>query len=265
MPAGGVFGTGATDLFCSGVAKGSKALVLLLRNPTLTLLAIGAFLASGRVRGGPRDLDARLRRSASRAGGPGARSSRPRGACTSSRARLFLGIGLLVIPFAVVITLLQWLVFRAVDLIGVVTGQGPASSPLLALVIGTTLTLLVLGLVQAATACALVEIDEGRPIGAARRLPARAPPAPPAAADDRALRRRLGRPDPDHVPDSRRALARGPLVPARARRRAGGPRRRRRPCVEARASSAAAGSGSARSSASAPGSRSSPARCSGWR
>ena len=31
--------------------------------------------------------------------------------------------------------------------------------------IGTTLTLLGLGLVQAATACALVEIDEGRPVG----------------------------------------------------------------------------------------------------
>ena len=39
--------------------------------------------------------------------------------------------------------------------------------------IGTTLTLLGLGLVQAATACALVEIDDGRPIGAGRRLPAR--------------------------------------------------------------------------------------------
>ena len=32
--------------------------------------------------------------------------------------------------------------------------------------IGTTLTLFGLGLVQAATACALVEIDAGRPIGA---------------------------------------------------------------------------------------------------
>ena len=27
VPAGGVFGTGATDLFCQGVAKGSKGLV----------------------------------------------------------------------------------------------------------------------------------------------------------------------------------------------------------------------------------------------
>ena len=43
------------------------------------------------------------------------------------------------------------------------------------LAIGTALTLLGLGLVQAACARALVEIDEGRPIGAARGLPAGRP------------------------------------------------------------------------------------------
>ena len=42
------------------------------------------------------------------------------------------------------------------------TGQGAGAFALLALVIGTTLTLLGLGLVQAATACALVELDAGR-------------------------------------------------------------------------------------------------------
>ena len=54
---------------------------------------------------------------------------------------------------------------QLVDLLGVVTGQGAGAFALLAVVIGTTLALLGLGLVQAATACALVEIDEGRPIG----------------------------------------------------------------------------------------------------
>ena len=44
VPAGGVFGTGATDLFCNGVAKGSKALVLLLRSPGMTLLVLGTIL-----------------------------------------------------------------------------------------------------------------------------------------------------------------------------------------------------------------------------
>ena len=38
-------GRGATDLFCGGVAKGSQALVRLLRNPPLTLLVLAALLA----------------------------------------------------------------------------------------------------------------------------------------------------------------------------------------------------------------------------
>ena len=54
---------------------------------------------------------------------------------------------------------------QLVDLLGVVTGQGAGVFALLALVIGATLALLGLALVQAATACALVEIDDGRPIG----------------------------------------------------------------------------------------------------
>ena len=58
VPAGGVFGTGATDLFCNGVAKGSKALVLLLRSPGLTLLVLADDPRPARVRGRPRDLAA---------------------------------------------------------------------------------------------------------------------------------------------------------------------------------------------------------------
>ena len=138
------------------------------------------------------------------------------------RWRLFLGIGVLLIPITIVTTLVQWLIFRVVDLLGVVTGQGAGTFAILALAIGTAMTLLGLGLVQAATACALVEIDEGRPIG-------------PVQAYRIALRRirpllraivlfvaRVGRPDADDVPDSGRDLARRPLVPARADRRARG-------------------------------------------
>jgi len=164
VPAGGVFGTGATDLFCSGVAKGSKGLVLLLRSPTMTLLAIGAFLALivfAAVRATWTPV-APLRLARRRSWGQIISAS---GRMYLHRARLFLGIGLLVFPFAVAITLLQWLLYRGIDLVGVVTGQGAGAFAVLALMIGTTLTLLVLGLVQAATACALVEIDAGRPIG----------------------------------------------------------------------------------------------------
>ena len=82
------------------------------------------------------------------------------------RPRVFLGIGLVLIPVGVAIALLQWLVFRGVDLIAAVTGEAAGLAALLALVIGTTLTLFGLSLVMAATACALVEIDSGRSIGA---------------------------------------------------------------------------------------------------
>ena len=166
VPTGGILGTGATDLFCSGVAKGSKGLVLLLRSPTMTLLLVGALLALivfAAVRATWTPV-APLRIARRRSWGQIISAS---GRMYVHRARLFLGVGLLVFPFVIVITFLQWLVFQAVDLIGVVTGQGAGVFAMLALLIGTTLTLLVLGLVQAATACALVEIDEGRPVGAA--------------------------------------------------------------------------------------------------
>src|SRR5213083_2275231 len=39
------FGTSATDFFCGAVATGSKGLVALLHNPTMTLLTIAALLA----------------------------------------------------------------------------------------------------------------------------------------------------------------------------------------------------------------------------
>jgi hypothetical protein len=81
------------------------------------------------------------------------------------RKRLFLGIGVLLIPVTIVTTLVQWLLFRVTDLLGVVTGQGAGTFAILALTAGSAITLLGLGLVQAATACALVEIDEGRPVG----------------------------------------------------------------------------------------------------
>jgi hypothetical protein len=64
------------------------------------------------------------------------------------------------------VTLLQTLVLHATSIFGVQTG-GDSSGLVagLVLAIGTALTLLGLGVVQAACARALVEIDEGRPTG----------------------------------------------------------------------------------------------------
>jgi len=164
VPAGGVFGTGATDLFCGGVATGSKGLALLLRSPASMLLLIAAALAlvvfaAVRATWHP---TAPLRLARRRLWGQIISTS---ARMYLGRARLFVGIGLLLLPLAVITTLLQWLLLRAIDLLTVVTGQGAGAFAFLALVIGMTLTLLGLGLVQAATACALVEIDAGRTIG----------------------------------------------------------------------------------------------------
>jgi hypothetical protein len=83
-----------------------------------------------------------------------------------ARPLLFLGIGVLLIPISVVITLLQRLVLNGFGLIGVSQDSEVAgASVLLVVAIGTAFTILGLALVQAATACALVEIDEGRPVG----------------------------------------------------------------------------------------------------
>jgi hypothetical protein len=83
-----------------------------------------------------------------------------------SRPLLFLGIGLVTIPIAIVITILQWLLFSATTLAGISPDAEDGGFRVgLAVAVGTVLTLLGLALVQAATARALAEIDAGREIG----------------------------------------------------------------------------------------------------
>ncbi len=176
VPTGGVFGTSATDLFCTGVAAGSKGLTHLIRSPVLTLILLGLVVGlfvwiTVRMTWTPvAPTRVGRRRTAGQILSGSARMY-------VKRARLFLGIGLVLIPFAFVTTLLQWVLFTMFDLVGSVTGSAAGAFAFVAVVIGATLTLLGLGLVQAATACALVEIDAGRQVGpveayrlAARRL-----------------------------------------------------------------------------------------------
>ena len=166
VPTGGLFGTGATDLFCSGVEKGSRALILFLQNPALVafvLAAIAALVAFVTIRATWTPV-APLRLGRRRSWGQILSAS---GSMYVRHARVFLGIGLLLIPIVLVITFLQWLVLEGLGHVGISsTGEIAGGAALLALIIGTTLALLGLGLVQAATACALVEIDAGRSVGA---------------------------------------------------------------------------------------------------
>ena len=165
VPTGGIFGTDATDGFCSAVQRGSRALVQLLRSPVATLLVLAALLllvavAATRITWTP---TAPLRVGRRRAWGQIVAAA---GRMYLSRAPLFLGIGVLLIPVSLLIGLLQTLVFGGFGLAGVNTsGEGAGALVLVVVAIGLSLTLLGISLVQAATACAVVRIDEGGSIG----------------------------------------------------------------------------------------------------
>ena len=165
VPTGGAFGTSTTDFFCSAVAKGSRALAQLLSNPLPLVVFAGAILgllifAAVRATWTPvAPLRIARRRSWGQIIAASARMY-------VKRPGLFLGLGVLLVPIAVVITFVQWLLLGALDLLGSVSGEAAGAWAFLSVVIGTTFVLLGLGLVQAATACALVEIDADRPVGA---------------------------------------------------------------------------------------------------
>jgi hypothetical protein len=165
VPTGGIFGTQATDFFCTGVEKGSAALTALLRDPTTTLLTIAILLAllwwlANRTKWRPAaalHLAHRRRWGQVLSGAARMYMSRP---------RLFLGIGLVFIPLGLVISVVQALVLGGFGLLGIDTsGEAAGALALLVVFLGTTLALLAFGLVQAATTCALVQVDGGKEIG----------------------------------------------------------------------------------------------------
>jgi hypothetical protein len=168
VPGGGVFGTGATDFFCDAVAGGSRALQRFLDQPVPVCLALAALVVLAMVS---------LSRATWRPTAP-LRLARRRawGQILAAAARmyvgrmpLFVGIGVLAIPISLLVTLLQALVLRASTVVGFESeGESSGLLALLVVAIGTTLTLVGMGLVQAATVRALVEIDRGRSPGPLR-------------------------------------------------------------------------------------------------
>jgi len=165
VPTSGLLGTGATDFFCSAVETGSRGLVGLLRSPGLTLLVLAALAAL---------LIYAATRTTWRPGTPlSVARQRTWGQILTASARmyarhprLFLGIGVLFIPLGALISVVQALVLGGLGLAGVdTTGEAAGALLLLVVGIGITLSLLGLALVQAATACALVEVDAGRATG----------------------------------------------------------------------------------------------------
>jgi hypothetical protein len=218
VPAVGVFGTGTTDFFCTAVARGSEGLIRLLRNPLPTLLfllGIVALVVFAAVKATWTPV-APLRLGRRRAWGQLIAAS---GRMYLRRAPLFLGIGLLLIPITFAITLLQWLLLRAIDLVGVVTGDAAGTWAFVAAVIGTTFT------APGARRrhgrdCPVARRDrlgpEHRPD---RRVSPRVEPYPAAPASAGALGGRLDRADGNRLSHSRRDLAGREVVSRRARRR----------------------------------------------
>jgi hypothetical protein len=168
IPGGSLFGPAATGFFCGAIGHGSRSLVRLVANPVEFSLVLGGlillvlFLLSRTTWRPAAPLSLARRRAWGQILAAATRMY-------SARARLFVGIGLLFVPISFLVTLLQALVLHATSILGVQTaGETSGLRSYVVLATGTSLTLLALGLVQAATARALVEIDGERAVGPLR-------------------------------------------------------------------------------------------------
>jgi hypothetical protein len=167
IPAQSSSGHSATHFFCAAVAAGSNLLTALLNNPTPVLLVIVAIIAivvwlARRTRWQP-STPLRVRR------------RRAWGTLVTAafrmfvqHPRMFLGIGLLFIPIGVLTGAVQYDLFRIGGLHALFDelGSHNAIVAFLALGLGVVLTIFGLVIVQAATAVAVVALDEGRQITA---------------------------------------------------------------------------------------------------
>ncbi len=168
VPGSTVFGPGATGFFCTAVAHGSRTLVRLVADPvTFFLVVAGVVLWRSSCSRGPRG--ARRRRSASRDGAPGGRRSRPPDGCTSRSGRSSSASASSSCRSACSSRSSRACCCTRRACSASRAGHGSSGFvAFVALTLGTTLTLLGLGLVLAATARALLELDAGRSVGPVR-------------------------------------------------------------------------------------------------
>jgi hypothetical protein len=165
VPGSTVFGPGATGFFCGAAAHVSRSIVQLVANPVVFFLVLAglvlvAIFLLSRTAWRP---SAPLRVARRRSWGQTLSAS---GRMYAAQRGLFVGLGVLFVPIGLLITLLQALVLHATNILAIQAGAGSSGFVgFVALALGTTFTLLGLGLVQAATARALVEIDAGRSVG----------------------------------------------------------------------------------------------------
>ena len=163
-----MLGSDATDFFCGAVGSGSNLVRRLADAPlvVVALLAALGLIVAILVSRTPWRPGVALRLARRRSWGQTVTSAFR---MYAKHPLLFLGIGLVTIPISVLVTLLQSLLVNASTVVGVPAG-GEGGGFRIAVVVGagTVLTLLGLALVQAASARAMAEIDDGRAIGVLR-------------------------------------------------------------------------------------------------
>lgn len=174
VPAGGALGTQATDIFCGAIERGSLWLRDVKTNPGIAAAVLGGLAVLllwglSRTAWGPVSPL------------PAARGRRWGQLVSASlrlharHPRVFLGIGLLFVPLALIITLVQFVIFHLSTLESLLNeaGERNAFVGALAFGLGLVFTLAAYGIVQAATAWAVAELDAGRrprPLAAYRAI-----------------------------------------------------------------------------------------------
>ena len=162
VPAGGLFGTSATDFFCSAVSGGSEVVRKLADDPTrlIIILALIGLLVAWVVRRTTWSPVTPLRIARRRAAGQLIRAA---ARMYTSRWRLFIGIGFLTVPASLVTVVLQSLIMR---------GSHGGEEGGLRILIAALVAFLVIGtsilLVLTATTYALGEIDRDAEVGVRR-------------------------------------------------------------------------------------------------
>jgi hypothetical protein len=166
IPAGRSIGPNATEFFCEAVAAGSNVLTqIVLHGFAAILVLIGVIVlllwAASRTQW---ESSAPLRVARRRAFGQIVAAA---WRMYWGHRSLFFGIGLLFVPVFVVVALIQWLIFE-LGLGALVDTVGESNGFLVSLVLSLTIvfTVFALGVVQAATARTLVELDAGHPVTA---------------------------------------------------------------------------------------------------
>jgi hypothetical protein len=163
VPAGGSVGSTATGFFCGAVARGSSLLTAITGNPSPVLIAFAVlavlllWLASRTTWDPASPFPVRQRRAWGTIVGASAR-------LYITHLRLVLSLGLLFIPLGLLITVLQYLLFRVSGLSSFVDTAGASNAFVggLAILLGTLLTVFGLGIVQVTCAASVAALGEER-------------------------------------------------------------------------------------------------------